>query len=164
MNESAGLDYWLANVPMRIAFLFGVTGYVFLFREDGMFGSGPSLASGVGGNLQNSMVFTWGFMELAAWFWVWSTGAKEDSSCWLTWGTDLQQPSRRADAAHQPTYREDEGRAGQHVNRAAIDALARAEPFEKRGIVPHLYTSSLPSSRKLSSSVITTSPKSISRR
>ncbi|KAM3414937.1 hypothetical protein BST61_g10077 [Cercospora zeina] len=70
MNENAALEYWLSNVPVRLTFLFGLTGYVYLFKEDGLFGSGPATKAGIGEPLQNSLTFTFGFFEIAMWFWI----------------------------------------------------------------------------------------------
>jgi hypothetical protein len=70
MNELVALEYWLSNVPMRLTFFFGLTGYVYLFKEDGMFGSGNPAKLGIGEPLQNSMVFAFGFFEIGLWFWV----------------------------------------------------------------------------------------------
>lgn len=72
MNEMVALEYWLSNVPVRLTFLFGLTSYVYLFKEGGAFG--PSSTSfgktSIGEPLQNSLVFSFGFFEIAAWFWV----------------------------------------------------------------------------------------------
>ena len=72
MEETVAIEYWLSNVPVRLMFLFGLTGYVFLFKEDGIFGSSSSsiTKASLGEPLQNSLVFTFGFFEIAAWFWV----------------------------------------------------------------------------------------------
>lgn len=70
INEEASLQYWLAVVPVRLMFLFAVTGYVYLFKEDGLLGSGSATRASIGEPLQNSMVFAFGFLEIAAWFWV----------------------------------------------------------------------------------------------
>lgn len=69
LDEIPALEYWLNNVPMRLIFLFGLTAYTYLFKEGGMLG--PEVASGsVGELLHNSLVFSWAFFELMAWFWV----------------------------------------------------------------------------------------------
>ena len=73
MVEDLALQYWLSNVPVRLTFLFGLTGYVYMFKEDGIFGSKSISKAGAGENLRNSLVFAWAFMETAAWFWVRST-------------------------------------------------------------------------------------------
>ncbi|KAK5108070.1 hypothetical protein LTR62_008787 [Meristemomyces frigidus] len=70
MNEEVAIQYWLANVPVRMVFLFVVTGYVYLFKPGGLLGPSSITGAGMGEPLQNSLVFAWGFMELAAWFWV----------------------------------------------------------------------------------------------
>jgi hypothetical protein len=71
LTEEVALEYWLSNVPVRLLFLFGLTGYVYLFKDDGIFGSNSILRkTGPGDLIRNSLVFTWAFMETAAWFWV----------------------------------------------------------------------------------------------
>lgn len=71
MSEEIALDYWLSNVPVRLLFLFGLTGYVYLFKDDGVFGSSWVLRkTGPGDLIRTSLVFTWAFMETATWFWV----------------------------------------------------------------------------------------------
>lgn len=66
LDDLPALEYWLANVPVRLAVLFAVTAYSYLFKEDGMLGE----AQGAGRFLCNSFVFAWGFLELMIWFWV----------------------------------------------------------------------------------------------
>ncbi|ORX91588.1 increased loss of mitochondrial DNA protein 1 [Clohesyomyces aquaticus] len=71
LSEEFGEAYWGTQTPVRLSFLFAVTGYTYMFKEGGMFAkrtAGHSIASG--GDLKNSIVFTWGFLELACWFWV----------------------------------------------------------------------------------------------
>ena len=72
LNEEVALEYWLSNVPVRLTFLFGLTGYTYLFKDDGLFGSRSVVyhKAGPGELLRNSWIFGWAFMELAAWFWV----------------------------------------------------------------------------------------------
>lgn len=66
LDALPALEYWLANVPVRLSVLFAVTAYSYLFKDDGMLGP----AGGPGRYLCNALVFTWGFMELMVWFWV----------------------------------------------------------------------------------------------
>ena len=48
---------------------------MYLFKDDGVFGSNSILRkAGPGDLIRSSLVFTWAFMEMAAWFWV-SIGA-----------------------------------------------------------------------------------------
>lgn len=70
MNEDTALEYWVANIPVRLTFLFGLTGYAWLFSENGMIGSKLSGKANAGELLQNGLVFSFGFIEIAAWFWV----------------------------------------------------------------------------------------------
>ena len=71
INERTALEYWLSNVPIRLFFLFGMTGYVYLCKEGGLLGPSALQPAGIGEPLQNSLVFTFGFVEIAMWFWVW---------------------------------------------------------------------------------------------
>lgn len=78
LTELVALEYWLSNVPVRLTFLFGLTGYVYLFKEGGMFGPSSPVTAGLGEPLQNSMVFAFGFFEIAMWFWVSVSNCIED--------------------------------------------------------------------------------------
>jgi len=66
LDALPALEYWTANVPVRLTVLFGVTAYSWLFAEGGYLG--PTL--GAGRHLCNSWVFTFAFMELMIWYWV----------------------------------------------------------------------------------------------
>ena len=66
LDALPALEYWLANVPVRLTVLFGVTAYSWLFAEGGYLG--PTLSAGR--HLCNSWVFTFAFMELMIWYWV----------------------------------------------------------------------------------------------
>jgi hypothetical protein len=71
--------YWGAQNPVRLVFLFALTGYTFLFKEGGMFGPARGLGRslGPGSYLKNSVVFSWGFIELSVWFWIFITLREE---------------------------------------------------------------------------------------
>lgn len=88
------MDYWISNVQVRLAFLFGLTGYVYLFKEGGVFGAQSLHETSIGDSLQNSLVFTFGFMEIAVWFWVGSSQI-EDS---ILLQSNLTSPSRSSPA------------------------------------------------------------------
>lgn len=77
MRDELAYAYWSSQLPVRLFFLFFVTGYTYLFKRgaDTFVGAIKSTA-GPGDTLKNSLVFTWGFMEVATWFWV-SAGKKE---------------------------------------------------------------------------------------
>jgi hypothetical protein len=63
--------YWGTQTPVRLLFLFGLTGYTYMFKKGGVLANaGSKYTTSAGDNLKNSIVFTWGFLELAAWFWV----------------------------------------------------------------------------------------------
>jgi hypothetical protein len=68
--------YWGTQVPVRLLFLFFLTGYTYMFKEDGMMdfsGGGGRYRAGAGEGLKNAVVFTFGFVELSVWFWVFIT-------------------------------------------------------------------------------------------
>ena len=67
MSEEATEVYWGTQTPVRLAFLFGITGYSYAFKEGGIFGSS---GRGAGDHLKNSVVFAFGFFELTIYFWV----------------------------------------------------------------------------------------------
>ncbi|KXS95557.1 hypothetical protein AC578_5253 [Pseudocercospora eumusae] len=90
MHEEAALYYWTSNVPVRLAFLFGLSGYVYLFKEDGVFGSSSAASAGIGEPLQNSLVFTFGFFEIAMWFWIFTSLRDERRQFALRKAEELQ--------------------------------------------------------------------------
>lgn len=52
---------------MRLLFFFVVTGYSYAFQPGGALAMGKR--AGWDG-LNNSVIFTWGFLEMLMWFWV----------------------------------------------------------------------------------------------
>jgi len=71
MHEQLAIEYWGTQTPVRLVFLFAVTAYTYLFKSrGGALARGMGYRTGAGENLKNSLVFTWGFLELAGWFWV----------------------------------------------------------------------------------------------
>lgn len=67
MDEEIAFPYWANNIPLRLMFLIGLTGYTYVFKP----APGQTLFShGVGDPLKNRLVFTWGFFECTIWFWV----------------------------------------------------------------------------------------------
>ncbi|KAF1360205.1 hypothetical protein EJ07DRAFT_155194 [Lizonia empirigonia] len=71
--------YWGAQTPVRLVFLFALTGYTFLFKEGGMFSGAKGIAYSASPSsyLKNSVVFSWGFIELSMWFWIFVTLREE---------------------------------------------------------------------------------------
>ncbi|KAL1638518.1 putative increased loss of mitochondrial dna protein 1 [Diplodia seriata] len=70
MDEEIAFPYWANNIPLRLMFLLGLTGYTYAFKPS----SGQSLFThGVGDPLKNRLVFTWGFFECTIWFWAYVT-------------------------------------------------------------------------------------------
>ncbi|KAF2857265.1 hypothetical protein K470DRAFT_223716 [Piedraia hortae CBS 480.64] len=77
MEEEAAIHYWLMVVPVRLLAFFGFTGYLYLFKETGIFGSGPTAKAGITEPLKNSLTFTFGFFEIAIWFWIFTNLREE---------------------------------------------------------------------------------------
>lgn len=61
---------------MRLLFFFVVTFYSYVFKPGGVvfagkeFGKGGAKGKAGWDDLKNSLVFTWGFVEMLVWFWV----------------------------------------------------------------------------------------------
>lgn len=72
LPEEVGSHYWSNQAPVRLAFFFAVTGYSYAGKPGGLLGGGGKLGKGGRGGevLCNSVVFTWGFLEMLWWFWV----------------------------------------------------------------------------------------------
>lgn len=71
LPEEALELYWGVQTPVRLSFLFGITGYTYIFKEGGVWANkGSAYKHNAGDNLKNSLVFTWGFLQMIAWFWV----------------------------------------------------------------------------------------------
>lgn len=66
--------YWSSQAPIRLFFFFVVTGYSYAFQPGGPMRVGEK--PGWDG-LNNSVVFTWGFVEMLIWFWIFTTLREE---------------------------------------------------------------------------------------
>jgi hypothetical protein len=81
---------------MRLLFFFAVTFYSYMFKPGGVVLAGREFGKTTGkgkagwDDLKNSLVFTWGFVEMLVWFWVSDTCA----SCGPVFG-HIQEASRR---------------------------------------------------------------------
>lgn len=81
LHEDVFDHFWGLQAPMRLLFLFGITAYSYMFKEGGMFAPrGVDFRMSTGASLNNSFIFTWGFMEVSAWFWVFTTLREERSA------------------------------------------------------------------------------------
>lgn len=67
LPEEVGSHYWSNQAPVRLAFFFAVTGYVYAGKPGGLWNGKAEMQGEV---LCNSVVFTWGFLEMLWWFWV----------------------------------------------------------------------------------------------
>lgn len=99
---------------------------MYLFKEDGLLGGRPSWKSGgVGENLQNSLVFTWGFMETMAWFWVSFPlcGVEQSSMALADGGTDFHEFEGGQAGAGEEEAGRDESREGEESAVRQFDSL-----------------------------------------
>lgn len=69
LPEEIGSLYWGSQAPIRCTFFFMLTGYAYAFKPEGPI-TGNSNKPSPWDNLHNSIVFTWGFLEMISWFWV----------------------------------------------------------------------------------------------
>ncbi|MCJ1391154.1 hypothetical protein MMC18_004016 [Xylographa bjoerkii] len=61
--------YFASQAPVRILFFFALEGWIYASKPGGMLyrvGAG-------GGGASTGLVFTWGFVELVSWFWIYVT-------------------------------------------------------------------------------------------
>ncbi|CAG5175055.1 uncharacterized protein ALTATR162_LOCUS10804 [Alternaria atra] len=81
LHEDVFDQFWGLQAPVRLLFLFGLTAYSYMFKEGGMFAPrGMEYRMSAGASLNNSFIFTWGFIEVFAWFWVFTTLREERSA------------------------------------------------------------------------------------
>ncbi|CAF9915727.1 hypothetical protein IMSHALPRED_002684 [Imshaugia aleurites] len=70
LPEEVGSHHWSSQAPVRLVFFFAVTGYSYAGKPGGLWGGKAGTRAEV---LCNSVVFTWGFMEMLWWFWIYIT-------------------------------------------------------------------------------------------
>ncbi|GAO19341.1 uncharacterized protein UV8b_05243 [Ustilaginoidea virens] len=85
-EELASLYYWGTQAPLRALFSIFLTFYIYTFGPSSpLFGSNnrrgynPSYSKATWGgeSLKNRVLFTFVFIEMIAWFWVWVTLREE---------------------------------------------------------------------------------------
>lgn len=72
MREHIALEYWSSQAPVRALFFFVLTGYVYVFKADPNTIRSFKSRQTVGAQLENGLVFTWGFVEVLIWFWAYT--------------------------------------------------------------------------------------------
>lgn len=77
MTENVALEYWGSQIPIRLIYFFVITAYTYLFKNDGLTKLGKSYKPNVGDHLKNGLIFSWGFVEILMWFWIY-LGVRED--------------------------------------------------------------------------------------
>ncbi|QDS72854.1 hypothetical protein FKW77_007230 [Venturia effusa] len=71
MTEPLAVEYWSSITPLRLAFLFPFTAYIYLFKAGGYANNGGKYFETRSSELwMNSFTFTFAFLELMMWFWV----------------------------------------------------------------------------------------------
>ncbi|KAI9818223.1 MAG: hypothetical protein M1827_000848 [Pycnora praestabilis] len=74
LPEEIASHHWSSQTPIRLLFFFLITGYTYTFKPGGLGAKeGAEYTAGAGDNLKNNVVFTWGFVEMVCWFWVYVT-------------------------------------------------------------------------------------------
>lgn len=100
LKEFAFDEYWSAQAPIRMAVWLSVGLYVYVFgrgKEDIGFVSNVGKESGgVGGELQNGLVFTLAFFETMTMFWVHMTLREERSKAVEQFAEDQRRKGHRA--------------------------------------------------------------------
>jgi len=85
LPEEISMYFWGAQAPIRITVFFTYTFYSYVFsssspihqsRSDGVIRS-PYIPITWGEGVKNSLFFTWAFLELICWFWVFLTVREE---------------------------------------------------------------------------------------
>ncbi|KAI1005848.1 hypothetical protein K3495_g2372 [Podosphaera aphanis] len=70
--------HWGAQAPVRLLIFFSLSFYSYSFSQSSpIFASTPYIASSWGEGLKNRVLFTWSFIEMIAWFWVYVTLREE---------------------------------------------------------------------------------------
>ncbi|KAL8709121.1 MAG: hypothetical protein Q9220_006142 [cf. Caloplaca sp. 1 TL-2023] len=73
LPEEIGSYFWSSQAPIRCTFFFALTGYAYAFKAGGPLRKPRSEQASGWENLNNSVIFTWGFLEMLCWFWVFIT-------------------------------------------------------------------------------------------
>ena len=94
MTENVSLEYWGSQIPIRLVYFFLITGYTYLFKNDGSDTRGKSYKPSAGDHLKNGLIFSWGFVEILIWFWIY-LGVREERR--QAAARTLQERQRRAD-------------------------------------------------------------------
>ncbi|CAO1596553.1 hypothetical protein XANCAGTX0491_000392 [Xanthoria calcicola] len=68
--------YWGSQAPIRCTFFFALAGYAYAFKPEGPV-RGVSRQGNPWDNLHTSVVFTWSFLEMISWFWIFITLREE---------------------------------------------------------------------------------------
>ncbi|KAL8730428.1 MAG: hypothetical protein Q9166_004066 [cf. Caloplaca sp. 2 TL-2023] len=76
LPEEVSSYYWGSQAPIRCTFFFALTGYAYAFKPKGPI-RGASQQSSPWDSLNTSVVFTWSFLEMISWFWIFITLREE---------------------------------------------------------------------------------------
>jgi len=74
LPEEIGRYHWGTQAPVRVGFLFLLAVYSYAFSASSpIMASRAYIPSGWGEGLKNRVLFTWAFVEMITWFWVFIT-------------------------------------------------------------------------------------------
>ncbi|MCJ1405035.1 hypothetical protein MMC11_008261 [Xylographa trunciseda] len=65
--------YFASQAPVRILFFFALEGWIYASKPGGALYGAATGAGEEGGSVGTGLVFTWGFVELVSWFWIYVT-------------------------------------------------------------------------------------------
>ncbi|CAG8973392.1 hypothetical protein HYALB_00000155 [Hymenoscyphus albidus] len=82
MQEEIYVFYWGSQAPTRLLVLLGLTIYSYFFSSTSPLYASSTYTPGWGEGLKNRVFFTWAFLEVVTWFWVWVT-LREERSEWV---------------------------------------------------------------------------------
>ncbi|TAQ90497.1 hypothetical protein B7494_g1198 [Chlorociboria aeruginascens] len=77
LPEEISQYHWGSQAPIRLMLFGGISVYSFFFSATSPLISGIYYPSSWGEGLKNRVVFTWAFVEMLTWFWIWVTLREE---------------------------------------------------------------------------------------
>jgi len=78
MPEEISSYHWGSQAPIRLTLFFLLTFYTYSFSSTSpLYAEKGYVAGGWGEGLKNRVVFTWAFVEMITWFWIFVTLREE---------------------------------------------------------------------------------------
>jgi len=78
LPEEISQYHWGSQAPVRLLLFFIISGYSYAFSDEGpVYATKSYNPSSWGEGLKNRVLFTWAFVEMITWFWVFVTLREE---------------------------------------------------------------------------------------